>query len=87
MLLKIALDFIFTLQETSAKQRYETDNTYNLIEVISETLNLDSITICGLFNDFLIETPVYISRNSLGNNTMDIVKRFNTKRTFIDYQL
>ena len=82
------IDIIFTLQETSAKQRYETDNTYrDIIEVISETLNLDSITICGLFNDFLIETPVYISRDSLSDNTMDIVRRFNTKRTFIDYQL
>lgn len=82
------IDIIFTLQETSAKQRYDNDNTYrDIIEVISETLNLDSITICGLFNDFLIETPVYISRNSLGNNTMDIVKRFNTNRTFVDYQL
>ena len=79
---------IFTLQETSAKQRYETDNTYrDIIEVISETLNLDSITICGLFNDFLIENPIYISRDSLSDNTMDIVRRFNTKRTFIDYQL
>lgn len=82
------IDIIFTLQETSAKQRYETDNTYrDIIEVISETLNLDSITICGLFNDFLMETPVYISRDSLSDNTMDIVRRFNTKRTFIDYQL
>jgi hypothetical protein len=82
------IDIIFTLQETTAKQRYKTDNTYrDIIEVMSETLNLDSITICGLFNDFLIETPVYISRISLGNNTMDIVKQFNTRRIFIDYQL
>uniref|UniRef100_A0A6C0E461 Leucine-rich repeat protein n=1 Tax=viral metagenome TaxID=1070528 RepID=A0A6C0E461_9ZZZZ len=82
------VNIIFTFEESNPKQRYKTDNTYrDIIEVMSETLNLDSITICGLFNDFLIETPVYISRISLGNNTMDIVKQFNTRRIFIDYQL
>ncbi len=82
------VNIIFTLQETTPKQRYIKDNNYrDTIDVISEVLNLDTITICWLFNDFLIEPPVYISRISLGNNTIDILKRFNTRRMFIDYQL
>ena len=80
------VDILFTLEDTTPKQRYQYEDKYReTIDVISEALNLDSITICGLFNDFIMETPVYISRNSLGNNTMDIVKRFETKRVFIDY--
>lgn len=82
------VDIKFTLEETSQKQRYTNDNKYKeTIDVLSEALNLDTITICGLFNDFLTETPVYISRESLSDKTMDIVKRFNTKRVFVDYQL
>jgi hypothetical protein len=82
------VDIKFTLEESNPKQRYTNDNKYKeTIDVLSEALNLDTITICGLFNDFLMETPVYISRESLSDKTMDIVKRFNTRRTFIDYQL
>ena len=82
------IDIIFTLEKTSPKQRYTNDNKYKqTIDVISEVLNLDSITICWLFNDFLIETPVYISSDSLGDKTMYIVNGFKTKRIFIDYQL
>ena len=80
------IDLIFTLEHTTPKQRFQDDHKYrDTIDAISEALNLDSITICGLFNDFLIETPVYISRDSLGDNTMDIVNGFNTKRVFVDY--
>ena len=80
------VDILFTIEDTTPKQRYQYDIKYRgVVDVISEALNLDSITICGLFNDFLIENPVYISRDSLGDNTMDIVKRFDTKRMFIDY--
>jgi hypothetical protein len=82
------VDIKFTIEESNPKQRYTNDNNYrDTIDVLSEALNLDTITICGLFNDFLTETPVYISRISLGNNTIDILKRFNTRRMFIDYQL
>ena len=85
---KNCIDITFTLEETSPKQRYTNDNKYKqTIDVISEVLNLDSITICGLFNDFLIETPVYISSDSLGDKTMYIVNGFKNKRIFIDYQL
>lgn len=80
------VDILFTLEDTTPKQRYQDDIKYRgVIDVISEILNLDTITICGIFNDFLIETPVYISRNSLGDNTMDIVKSFHSNREFIDY--
>jgi hypothetical protein len=82
------VDIKFTLEESNTKQRYTNDNKYKeTIDVLSEALNLDTITICGLFNDFLTETPVYISRESLSDKTMEIVKRFNTKRVFVDYQL
>ncbi len=82
------VDIKFTLEESNTKQRYTNDNKYKeTIDVLSEALNLDTITICGLFNDFLMETPVYISRESLSDKTMEIVKRFNTKRVFVDYQL
>lgn len=82
------VNILFTLEDTTPKQRYQDDIKYRgVVDVISEALNLDTITICGIFNDFLIETPVYISRDSLGDNTMDIVKRFDTKRMFVDYQL
>ena len=82
------VDILFTLEDTTPKQRYQDDIKYRgVVDVISEALNLDTITICGLFNDFLMETPVYISRESLNDKTMSIVNGFHTKRIFIDYQL